>query len=336
MKKRPVTAVCLLLIAALCCTLCACGGTKPDEKQTGIKIVCIGFPEYDWTRSLLGENPADVSLSLIIDSGADPHSYQATVEDIAEITACDLLIHTGGVSDQWVADALSTVKKNAPAEINMLSLLSDRILAEELVEGMQTKEEHEHEEEGPEPDEHVWLSLRNAQTVCAAITEALCALDADNSTLYRQNLADYTAQLAALDAEFTEALRTAPCDTILVADRFPFRYLTEDYGIRYYAAFAGCSAETDASFETVIFLAEKLSELELPAVLTLDGSDARIAQAVLSNSEAEDCAVLSLNSMQSVRRTQIDGGLRYPDVMRSNLAVLRQALGIDAIGEAAE
>ena len=330
MKNKSGSLLCILLSLVLLFSLCGCGEKAVSGEEDSLKIVCVSFPEYDWARSILGENPGNVSLSLIIDNGADPHSYQATVQDIAEISSCDLLIHTGGVSDQWVADALSTVKKDAPAEINMLSLLSDRLVEEELVEGMEPEEEEADAQETPELDEHVWLSLGNAKMVCEAISRKLAELDGANAAVYAQNCADYLASLDALDKDFSTFLADAPLDTILVADRFPFRYLAEDYALNYYAAFVGCSSETNASFETVLFLADKRSKLALPAVLILDGSDGEIAKAVLQNSPGgENCEILTLDSLQSVTRAQIDGGKTYLSVMEGNLSVLRQALGAE-------
>jgi len=331
MKKKITALLCILLSLSLFSALCGCGGDKAvSEKDDALTLVCVGFPEYDWARNILGDNPGNVSLSLIIDNGADPHSYQATVQDIAEISSCDLLVHTGGVSDQWVADALKASAEESLTEINMLSFLADRLVEEELVEGMEAEEEEHEAEEDPEPDEHVWLSLRNAAMVCEDICEKLSALDADNAETYRANCDEYLAELDRLDGEFAAFLENTPLKTILLADRFPFRYLAEDYGIDYYAAFAGCSSETSASFETVLFLADKRSELDLPAVLILDGSDGEIAKAVLQNSVGgEDCEILTMDSLQSITREQIDGGKTYLSVMENNLSVLRQALGAE-------
>ena len=331
MKTKFTVFLCILLSLSLFAALCGCSGGETDPKQkSGLQVVCVGFPEYDWARNILGGNPGNVSLSLIIDNGADPHSYQATVQDIAEITSCDLLIHTGGVSDQWVADALRAGAADTLTEINMLSLLADRLVEEEIVEGMEAEEEDAGAEEGPELDEHVWLSLRNSALVCEEICSRLSELDADNAAAYRANCDKYLTSLDALDEEFESFLSGAALNTVLVADRFPFRYLTEDYGMDYYAAFVGCSSETNASFETVLFLAEKRSELSLPAVLILDGSDGEIAKAVLQNSKGgEDCDILTLDSLQSVTREQIEDGKTYLSVMENNLSVLRQALGAE-------
>lgn len=332
MKRKFTTVLCLVLLLILCC-LTACGGQNDSDEPKPKQIVCISFPEYDWTRNLLGENPAGMEILLLINNGVDVHSYQPTVEDVAAITDCDLLVCSGGVSEQWVRDAWENNKRGAM--VDMMQTLSSQLVQEELVEGMTPESgEHAHEHETKhehaedvEFDEHVWLSLRNAQTVCQAITEQLCTLDAANEEEYRGNLSAYQQKLSELDTRYTEVFSAAPLHTILVADRFPFRYLVQDYTLDYYAAFAGCSAETDASFETVLFLADKLSALDLPCVLILTGSDARIAEAVLANSRDADREVLSIDPLQSVQQSQIDEGFDYLSAMEQNFENLAMALG---------
>lgn len=327
MKRYHAAIICLILIILLSC-LSGCGNAKPDNAEP-LKIVCVSFPEYDWSRNILGDNPANIDLKLLISSGTDVHSYQATVQDIAEITSCDLLIHTGGESEQWVNEAIANTAQPSFTEINMMELLSSHLYEEEFTEGMMPEEEdeHVHESDEAEPDEHVWLSLKNAAVVCEAITEQICLLDAAHEANYRDNLAGYSKKLADLDSCFSSAVSHAKSNTIIVADRFPFRYLVEDYGIEYYAAFAGCSAETDASFETVLFLAGKLDELSLENVCIIDGSDARIAKAVISNSRDADRDVLTLDSLQAVSQADIENGVTYLNAMENNLNTLSAALG---------
>ena len=190
------------------------------------------------------------------------------------------------------------------------------------------EEDHDHDADHVHPvDEHVWLSVRNAETVCAAISEALCAADEDHADLYETNLGSYTAELASLDAAYTDLIESAERKTLLFGDRFPFLYLTHDYELEYHAAFPGCSAETEASFATISFLAGKLDELALPAVLTIDGSDQKIAKTIIENSAMKDAEILTLDSMQSVTDAEITAGVSYLSIMEDNLAVLKKALG---------
>lgn len=183
-------------------------------------------------------------------------------------------------------------------------------------------EHHHDEEEEAELDEHVWLSLRNAEVLVQTIADMLCEADADNAAAYQVNAAAYIEKLSALDAQYTEMVSAAPFRTVLFGDRFPFRYLVDDYGLTYYAAFVGCSAETEASFETIVFLAGKVDELGLPAVLTIEGANHRIAETVVGATAAKDQKILTMDSLQGKPAE----GATYLSVMENNLSVLREAL----------
>lgn len=183
--------------------------------------------------------------------------------------------------------------------------------------------DHEHEEEA---DEHVWLSLRSAQILCKAIADRLCEIDPANAEKYQRNLNEYTAKLAALDIRYVQTVRDAKYKTLLFGDRFPFRYLVDDYGLKYYAAFSGCSAESEASFQTIVFLAQKMDELKLPAVLTIEHPSFRIAETIVENTEQKNQKVLALDSLQSVTAKDVEAGVTYLSVMEHNLNVLKEAL----------
>lgn len=308
MKKRL-----LMILSALILLLAGCGQRKDEQK---LQVVAAIFPEYDWVRQIVGEDDS-MEITLLVDDGVDPHSFQPSVSDMVTAANCDLLIYGGGESDRWL-EKLEATNPNRK-DIALLPLLGERAHEEEIVEGMEAEAE-----EG-EMDEHVWLSLRNADLFCQAITEALCSLNPEKSDVYRTNLSTYQQQLSALDAQYRKAVASAAKDTIVVCDRFPFRYLVEDYGIQYYAAFPGCSAETGASFETVVFLSDKIKELNLNALLVTEGSDGRLAQTVAQNAGNAAMPVLTLDSMQSVSAEQAKQ-LDYLSVMTENLAVLQQAL----------
>ena len=210
--------------------------------------------------------------------------------------------------------------------INLLDVLGEQVKEEEVVEGMEAEEEESEDEEEPEYDEHVWLSLKNAETLCNAITDALETIDPANKDAYAANAASYLEKLAALDGEYQTVVDNAVRKTVLFGDRFPFRYLVDDYGLNYYAAFAGCSAETEASFETISFLAGKVDELGLPCVLTIDGAQHKIAETIVQNTAEKNQSILTLDSMQSTTSTDVANGTTYLSVMESNLDVLKQAL----------
>lgn len=344
-------AACLVAVLMIVMMLTACGSSNEsgNSSESGgntekLKIVATIFPQYDWARQILGEEIENAELTLLLDSGVDLHSYQPTTDDIIKISSCDMFIYTGGESDAWVEDAIQTATNDDMVVINLLYVLGDAVKEEEIIEGMEHDHEHEDEEspehedeeshehedeedhEHGELDEHVWLSLRHAQTLCSYISDRLGELDPDHADVYGANAVAYNEKLAALDGEYIEAATSAAYDTLLFGDRFPFRYLVDDYGLSYYAAFSGCSAETEASFETVVFLADKTDELGLNNVMVIETSDQSIARTVIENTTSKNQQILVLDSLQSVTSSDITSGASYLSMMESNLEVLKQAL----------
>lgn len=266
-----------------------------------------------------------MELRLLLDSGVDLHNYEPTAQDLLTVGGCDLFLHVGGESDKWVASALASVPNPQRRVVNLLAVLGDQVREEELVEGME--EHHHHDEDDGEADEHVWLSLRLAQRSCRAIAEQLAELDPANASDYRANCEAYCAKLAALDAQFAEAVEHASVKTLLFGDRFPFRYLADDYNLQYFAAFTGCSAESEASFKTVAFLAGKVDELNLPCVLAIEGPQHRLAETIVKTTKvSQKCPVLLLDSLQATTAQDAQAGKTYLGTMEKNLEVLRQAL----------
>lgn len=349
MKK--ILAIILTVALTVCC-FTACSGEKKDDGK--LHIVTTIFPEYDWVKNVLGENPAGADVVMLLDNGVDLHSYQPTVDDIMKVASCDLFIYVGGESDGWVRDALAQATNKNMIVINLLEVLGDKVKEEEIVEGMEHEHDHDHEdgdhddddhdhdhedgdheehdhdhehEDGEvEYDEHVWLSLRNAETLVKAISQAVEKLDSANAEAYRKNTEAYVGKLRALDERYKTAVAGATNRTLLFGDRFPFRYLTDDYGLKYYAAFVGCSAETEASFETIKFLTGKVDELGLSAVMTIEGANHKIAETIVANTQAKNQKILQLNSLQSTTSEDVKKGATYLSVMEANLAVLTDAL----------
>ena len=332
-----------LLLALMMAVGMLAGCAKQNDDDTNattdkLSIVTTIFPEYDWVRQILGDKADNADVTMLLDNGVDLHSYQPTADDIVKISDCDLFLYVGGESEGWVEDALKNATNKDRKVINLLDVLGDKVKSEEVVEGMQ-EEEHEHEEgeaheyeEGEaheheeEADEHVWLSLKNAEVLVGAISNSLQELDAENKDIYAANADAYMKKLAALDAEYQTAVDNATHKTVLFGDRFPFRYLADDYALNYYAAFVGCSAETEASFETISFLAKKADELKLPCVLTIEGKNHKIAETIVKNTAQKSQRILTMDSMQSTTSKDVASGTTYLSVMEKNLAVLKEAL----------
>ena len=326
MKKILVIMI-AVVFAAIGLSACGKDESKNLAESGSLNIIATVFPEYDWVMNILGDNPAKADVTLLLDNGVDLHSYNPTADDIIKISACDMFIYVGGESDGWVDDALKEAVNPDMVVINLLDVLGDSVKEEEVVEGMEAEEEEEEEgEEEVEYDEHVWLSLRNASKLCTAIEEGLEKIDASNASVYKSNLSSYTDKLNVLDEKYKEAVSAGSKDTVLFADRFPFRYLTDDYDLNYYAAFVGCSAETEASFETVLFLANKVDELSLHTVLTIEGKDHKIADTVISSTVNKDQKIATMDSMQSCTSQDVKNGVTYVKIMEDNLEVLKEAL----------
>ena len=325
--KRYIVII-LAMMAVFC--MAACGGTSELNKEDGkIKIVATIFPEYDWVKTVMGDKAEGADITLLLDNGVDLHSYQPTAEDILKISTCDMFIYVGGESDEWVEDALATAQNKDICEINLMEVLGENVKEEETVEGMQEEKEHDHEDGDKEYDEHVWLSLKNAGTLVEAIADGLTKTDQSNAQTYKANADSYISELKQLDEEYAETVDKAPIKTVLFGDRFPFRYMADDYGIRYYAAFVGCSAETEASFETISFLARKADELELPAVITIEGSDKKLAETIVKNTASGNMKILTMDSMQAATSKDAAEGITYISIMKKNLEVLGEALKCD-------
>lgn len=325
MKKILALLLALWIPAAV---LSGCAPQDDSAASNKLNIVTTIFPAYDWVREILGDETDRAEITMLLDSGVDLHSYQPTVDDIVKISDCDLFLYVGGESDGWVDDALKNAPNKERKVIRLLDVLGDSAKAEETVEGMQ-EEEHDHEEEA-EYDEHIWLSLKNAQVLVAAISEALQETDPARKDTYAANAAAYAEKLSALDGEYRAAVDSGKYKTLLFGDRFPFRYLADDYGLDYYAAFPGCSAETEASFETVSFLAGKMDALGLPCVLTIEGTQHKIAETIVQNTAQKNQQVLTMDSMQAVTANDAASGVSYLSIMEKNLSVLKEALGQEA------
>ncbi len=313
----------LFIILLISSTFCGCKGGK--IKSGRLSVVTTIFPEYDFVMNILGEKSKDADVTMLLDNGVDLHSYQPSADDIIKISSCDLFVYVGGESDKWVDDALKEAVNKDMIVIDLMDVLKESVKEEEIIEGMESEEE-ETEEDEIEYDEHVWLSLKNSKVIVKAISDALSKLDKKHADMYESNTEEYIKELDRLDGEYKSAVDNATQKTLLFCDRFPFRYMTEDYKIKYYAAFSGCSAESEASFKTISFLAEKINGLKLSSVIVLEGNDGKIADTVISTAKAKNVKILKMDSMQSTTSKDLKKGITYISVMEKNLEVLKSAL----------
>ena len=309
MKK---TIAILLSVIFVVLSVSSCATQKVSDKK---RIVVTVFPEYDWVMNVIGDLSEEYEVNLLLKNGSDLHSYQPSTKDMASISSCDLFIYVGGESDFWVEKALENPMNKNRTVINLMKILGSRAIEEEGEEG-----------EAPEYDEHVWLSLKNAVLFSKHICTELSRIDDKNTKKYLENTANYLSRLTELDENYSKVVNESSFNTLIVADRFPFAYLCKDYNIQYYAAFDGCSADTEASFETVIFLAEKLDESGLNCVLKIESSDDSLPITIINNSKNKNRKILTLDSIQSVTMKDIESGTTYLSLMQSNLDILRDAL----------
>ena len=313
MKNLKIFIVIFLFSALLLsCVSCTEGG----EREDALKVVCTVFPYYDFAKNIMGDIDG-AELSLLVKDGADLHSYNATARDIIEISSADIIIMTGGESDAWVEDVLREAQRKDILVVRLLDKLEADGLALEA-----DPDEHEHDEECEHIfDEHIWLSPKMAQRIVEYITEALVSSDGANAEKYRTNATAYGEELAALDKDFSESLNDDK--PLVFADRFPFSYLARDYSLECVAAFSGCSADSEASFATVMELSMVINEHSLNKIFVTESSSGDIARSVIGASKKTDCKTLVIDSMQSINESDIKNGANYIEIMRSNLASLK-------------
>ena len=318
--KRLLTLTSALM--ALCLLAgCAGGGGSTESDPEKISVVTTIFAPYDFTREIAGDA---IELRMLLPPGAESHAFEPTAADILAIQNCDLFIYVGGESETWVERILSTIDTDG---INIISLMDIvEVVEEELVEGMQSETEHEeHEHESVEYDEHVWTSPQNAILIAEKISETLVEIDPENADIYSDNTSMFVSELEALDAEFSSVLADSARQVVVFGDRFPFRYFTESYGLSYFAAFPGCSAETEPSAATVKFLIDKVRSEGIPVVFHIELSSSKIAETI---AEATGAEVLVFYACHGISRGDFETGVGYLELMRLNVEALRVALSV--------
>lgn len=342
--KKFLKIISVLLTGAVLLMGCGTGNVSKEQASDGgaaygqsdgrVRVVCTTFPAYDWIKNIIGDAEDIFELSLLVKNSADVHNYQPSAKDMIAIREAELFVYIGGESDTWASDLMESDASLQERAVSLVEVLGDETLIEELVEGMTHTHAHS-EEDGhiqndevhDTIDEHVWLSLNNAEVLCQYLSERLCALAPDCEDRLRANTEAYTQALHELNDAYREMVNASKKNTLIFGDRFPFRYLTEDYGLEYYAAFAGCNAEAEAGFDTVVFLADKVKELHTSYIMVIDGSDCELAKTISNTADKTDMEILVLDSMQSVSWEDIEQGMNYLDIMKANMEILRKALG---------
>ena len=296
----------------LCLCLILCGCTAEPEQthdKSKLQIVCTSFPASDFAREIAADR---AELTLLIKPGSEVHSYEPTPKDMIRIQESDLFICNGGESEQWAKTLITP-------ELNTIYMMDCVDTVEESADGIYNAEDGE-----PELDEHVWTSPLNAIKISEEICNALCKLDTANAEEYKMNFTAYRAQLMALDREFRQVIKNSGKHTLVFADRFPMRYFALEYGLDCYAAFPGCSSETEPSAKTVAYLIDRVREYKIPAVLYMEFSNQKMADVIC---EDTGCKKLPFYSAHSVSAEQFRQGVSYLDLMRINLNSLKEALG---------
>jgi zinc transport system substrate-binding protein len=293
-------------------------GEGADKK---ISIVTTIFPAYDFTRAIVGDK---AELTMLLPPAAESHSFEPTPQDIIKIQNCDVFIYVGGESDEWVRGVLDSLDTSTMKIVTLMDCVE--VVEEEVVEGMEEEPEEpasSDEEKAAEYDEHVWTSPKNAKLIVQKISDALCEVDSANASIYRQNTAAYEIQLDDLDAKFQAVVDDAKRKTIVFGDRFPFRYFADAYGLSYYAAFPGCSTETEPSAATVKFLIDKINAEKIPVIFHIELSNEKMANII---SEETGAKVLQLHAAHNISKEDFEAGLSYLEIMNQNVEALREAL----------
>ncbi len=314
MEKNKSHILCIIVILFLGVILGACSG-KDDSNKGKISVVSTIFAPYDFARQIVGDN---AEVTMLLPPGSESHSYEPSPKDIITIQECDVFIYVGGESDEWVRTVLESIDTSNIKIITLMDCVE--IVEEEIVEGMEEDDEGNQQKEY---DEHVWTSPKNAKLIANKILDAICAIDSEKTESYKKNAESYITKLDELDKTFKEVVDSGVRKTLIFGDRFPFRYLTDAYGLDYYAAFPGCSSETEASAATVAFLISKTKSEKIPVVFHIEFSSEKIADVI---SEATGANVLLFHSCHNITKTDFENGVTYIDLMNQNVKNLREAL----------
>lgn len=346
MKKfsKLLTLLMILVMCASC--FYGCSSDKKEENSSKkIKVVATIFPVYDFLREIGGDK---IDLTMLMTPGAETHSYEPTPKDMKTVSNADFFAYVGGDSDEWVDKILDGNKNDKMKVVTLMDCV--KTVDEEHVEGMEEEHDHDHDEDvdgkddsdkdkdehdehdehdhdhdgdEPEQDEHVWTSPKNAIEIVKKLTSELSKVDPDNANYYKENSKNYIMKLENLDKKFEDVVKNGKRKEIIFGDRFPFRYFVDRYGLKYYAAFPGCSTDTEASASTVAFLTNKVKEDKIPVIFHIELSNNKIAKSI---AEATGAKMLQLNAVHNVTKEDFEKGETYLSLMEKNLKPLEEAL----------
>lgn len=301
----------LIIIMIVTITLTGCGTKEKNNKKT---IISASYVGYDFARAITKKSE-NIEVKMLLKPGADIHDYEPSPKDIVDIQNSDIFICVGGESDEWIKDVLKDIDTSKTKVIKLIDLVDT--LSEEKVEGMELDSEKE------ELDEHVWTSPMNSIKIVQELNDKIIEMDSNNESLYRQNEENYIKKLTSIDSEIRSIVDNAKRKEIIFGDRFPFLYFAKEYGLTYYAAFPGCSHQTEASAKTISFLVNKVKEDNVPVVFKIELSNGKIAESISKETGAK---VLEFNSAHNISEKDFSDGKTYVDIMRENTKVLKEAL----------
>ena len=313
---KSITRITALLTAAataLCLCSCASQNEADNKDSQKLKIISTVFPPYDLARQIAGDN---ADISILLPPGSESHTYEPTAKEIIEIQNCDIFLYIGGENEQWAEKIISSNKSDSVKTVKLIDCV--KTLEEAELHEEEREEEHSHE-----TDEHIWTSPKNEQLMLTAVYDAICEADPENKAVYTKNKDSYNEQLTELDKAYKEAVGNAKNKTIIMADKFPFRYLAEEYGLDFYAAFSSCSDESEPSAAAMTSLISKIKELKIPVVYYLEFSSTKVADTLCSETGASS---LMLHSCHNVSKEDLDKGVTYVELMKQNLENLKTAL----------
>lgn len=298
------------------------GFSNLNKNNKKVSIITTNFPAYDFARAVAGE---EADIKMLIKPGAEIHDFEPTPQDIIDIKNSKMFIYTGGESDEWIEDVLDDINTNDTKLFRMMDVVE--AVEEEIVDGMEhedgNEEGQEHEKEEAEYDEHVWASLKNTQKIVSNIKDELVKISPENKNIFESNAEKYVNKLGKIEQEFQDVVKNGSRKTIVFGDRFPLRYFVDDYGLSYFAAFPGCSDQTEASSKTVAFLVDKIKSEKIPVVFKIEMSSGKIADTIANETGAK---VLTFNSAHNISADDFKNGMTYAEIMEKNVKALEEAL----------